>query len=110
MGEAWRNFREGDILRVVKPVSDMEKDLARWEGHLYQFIRYSNPHGYAVCEQWVNGSRYGAYHLHPESLERAEGIRLCPICGVPVNLIGHTKDGRLIGSCQDAFTLEQWED
>ena len=33
---------------------------------------------------------------------------LCPICGVKVSIIGNTKDGRLIGSCRDAFTLEQW--
>jgi len=34
---------------------------------------------------------------------------LCPICGVKVNIINLTEDGRLMGSCKDAFTLEQWE-
>lgn len=37
---------------------------------------------------------------------------LCPICGHKVDLIGRTEDGtnRLIGSCGDAFTQEQWEE
>lgn len=33
---------------------------------------------------------------------------LCPICGARVRLTGATVDGRLIGSCGDAFTLRQW--
>jgi len=33
----------------------------------------------------------------------------CPICGEHVTLTGETTDGRLIGSCGDAFTREQWE-
>ena len=33
----------------------------------------------------------------------------CPICGEQVTLTGErTKDGRLIGSCLDAFTVAQW--
>jgi len=35
---------------------------------------------------------------------------ICPICGEIVHIIGKTKDGRLIGSCMDAFTEEQWLD
>ena len=34
---------------------------------------------------------------------------LCPICGERVELNGETKDGRLVGSCGDAFTRNQWE-
>ncbi len=33
---------------------------------------------------------------------------LCPICGAFVTLTGRTTDGRLIGSCRDAFTEERW--
>jgi hypothetical protein len=33
---------------------------------------------------------------------------LCPICGDSVELDGTTKDGRLIGTCGDAFTRERW--
>ncbi len=35
---------------------------------------------------------------------------LCPICGRHVSLTGKTTDGRLIGSCRDAFTQEQWDE
>ena len=35
--------------------------------------------------------------------------RLCPVCGELIHLIGSTTDGRLIGSCQDAFLVTQWE-
>lgn len=40
------------------------------------------------CEQWDTG--------------------LCPICGEKIKIIGETKDGRFIGSCNDAFTADQW--
>ena len=33
---------------------------------------------------------------------------LCPICGEEITLTGRTTNGRLTGSCQDAFTLAQW--
>lgn len=39
-----------------------------------------------------------------------EGKSLCPICGERITITGTTKDDRLIGSCQDAFTLSQWID
>lgn len=32
------------------------------------------------------------------------------MCGEQVTVIGATLDGRLIGSCKDAFTEDQWED
>ncbi len=35
---------------------------------------------------------------------------LCPICGQSIHLTGRvTTNDRLIGSCGDAFTVEQWE-
>lgn len=34
--------------------------------------------------------------------------RLCPVCGVRVALTGRTTDGRVIGSCGDAFSFEKW--
>lgn len=30
----------------------------------------------------------------------------CPVCGKFIHITGTTLDGRLIGSCNDAFTLE----
>jgi hypothetical protein len=36
-----------------------------------------------------------------------EGI--CPVCGEQITLLDReTTDGRLIGSCKDAFTYEAW--
>ena len=37
---------------------------------------------------------------------------LCPICGERVLITDEciTDNGRIIGSCGDAFTIEQWED
>ncbi len=35
---------------------------------------------------------------------------LCPVCGEHVTLTGETTDGRLIGSCGDAFTRKRWEE
>ncbi len=36
-------------------------------------------------------------------------VRLCPICGETIHISGKTTDGRLIGSCKDAFHKEQWD-
>lgn len=33
---------------------------------------------------------------------------LCPICGKTIYITGETSDGRLIGSCFDAFTTPKW--
>lgn len=33
---------------------------------------------------------------------------LCPVCGKKVTLKDDTRDGRVVGSCGDAFTLEAW--
>jgi hypothetical protein len=40
----------------------------------------------------------------------APDVRLCPVCGERVHLIGETADSRLIGSCRDAFTRVKWEE
>ena len=34
---------------------------------------------------------------------------LCPICGQSIKITGTTTTGRLIGSCGDAFSVDQWE-
>ena len=33
---------------------------------------------------------------------------LCPICGEKITITGKTKDGRLIGSCGDAFSEQRF--
>lgn len=43
------------------------------------------------------------------ALEAMAHCDLCPICGEHITIIGETKNGRLIGSCHDAFTQKQWD-
>lgn len=38
------------------------------------------------------------------------GDTLCPICGQVIKLTGETTDGRVIGSCYDAFRAEQYRE
>ena len=46
-----------------------------------------------------------------ETHSELEQLDLCPICGALISLRHDTtKDGRLIGSCGDAFTIRQWEE
>ena len=46
-------------------------------------------------------------HLNRVGKEGEQG--LCPVCGKGVSIIDQTLDGRLIGDCKDAFTLDQWK-
>lgn len=44
-----------------------------------------------------------------EELQKSIGENgLCPVCGEKVAITGLTTDGRLIGSCKDAFPFEKW--
>jgi len=44
-----------------------------------------------------------------EELQKSIGSSgTCPVCGEEVNVIDITKDGRLVGSCKDAFSFEKW--
>jgi hypothetical protein len=45
-----------------------------------------------------------------EYFRKTSQARLCPICGETVTVTGITKDGRLIGSCGDAFSLAKWNE
>lgn len=59
-----------------------------------------------------------AYHRYALSGEEKNKIAghfvypkrkaLCPICGVSIHIVGITVEGRLIGSCKDAFTSATW--
>lgn len=42
-------------------------------------------------------------------VKQYQKLDLCPICGEKITLQNSlTLDGRLIGTCQDAFTIKQW--
>jgi len=52
---------------------------------------------------------YSKVGLSEEELRKALGQEgLCPICGEKIAIVNLTSDGRLIGSCKDAFTFAQW--
>ena len=52
-----------------------------------------------------------AQELDPDYVHKEhKSSGLCPICGEHILIMGMTKDGRLIGSCGDAFTQERWEE
>jgi hypothetical protein len=56
----------GASVRVVRGISETEKQLAKHPERVYTVNRYTKPHGYAVI-----ADAYGAWHVHPESLESA---------------------------------------
>lgn len=43
-------------------------------------------------------------------LKERERTRLCPVCGDKITVTGRTKDGRMIGSCGDAFAPDPARD
>ena len=51
----------------------------------------------------------GCNHGHCSIPRHAES-GLCPICGEVITVTGNTTDGRIIGSCFDAFTVESWDE
>jgi len=61
--EPWRSLRPGDDVVVTKPISETEQTLL---GQKFTIDRFTKPHGYAVV-----ADEHGAWHVHPESLERA---------------------------------------
>jgi hypothetical protein len=50
------------------------------------------------------------YRDNPDQEDEDDDGGLCPICGERVTLTGKTTDGRLIGSCGDAFTQARWDE
>ena len=59
--EAWRDLRPGMTVRVVAPISAMERDLL---GRVFKIDRLDGTHGYAVVRD-----EHGAWHVHPEALQ-----------------------------------------
>jgi hypothetical protein len=57
------DFRIGSTVKVVRPISRMERDLL---GRTFTVLRRDATHGYVVA-----GDEHGAWHIHPEALEVA---------------------------------------
>ena len=66
------------------------------------------------CKSKLAGSRDGypigeMRCVSHASLSPIRKSDLCPICGEHVKITSETSDGRLIGSCGDAFPRERWD-
>jgi len=71
-----RAFKSGDFVRVSD--NPAGPDDAKYAGMDGKFLRYSNPHGYAVIDVYGQAA---PLHVHPESLdepERCSGCRNTP--------------------------------
>lgn len=62
----------------------------------------------AINDELHKQSTRKSLHKHYRYTEY--GIDLCPVCGVEVCIVGETTDGRLVGSCSDAFSVARWND
>jgi len=56
-------------------------------------------------------ARLKAYTWINSNCDGNHNVGLCPKCGERVQVQGNriTDNGRLIASCGDAFTIEEWE-
>jgi ribosomal protein L37AE/L43A len=66
---------------------------------------------YCLPHDWFGDDEapYPVFRVKDDSMMMSE-VRSCPICGERVRLQDTTTaDGRYIGTCGDAFTLEQWD-
>jgi hypothetical protein len=62
--EEWRTLERGDRVVVARPITETERSLL---GRRFVFDRYTKPHGFAVV-----GDEHGAWHVHPECLDKEE--------------------------------------
>lgn len=98
----WRRRVEGfaDFLAALdRALNPNRPDGACWD--------YKSPEGFfrpygaaapVYCDR--------CHKAHAAAHDKPSG--LCPVCGDRVSVTGFTADGRLIGSCRDAFTAERW--
>lgn len=54
-------------------------------------------------DEELEGELYEQYYAEEFKQEEPWG---CPVCGKRIHITGTTTNGRLIGSCNDAFTLD----
>jgi hypothetical protein len=102
--------RQAEVLRGLKESLEQIALLGDDPGADAPVARESMAH--------IAGQAVAVFHPPPDSrpprnrppgFERERRQRgLCPICGERIRLVGNTTDGRLIGSCMDAFTGRQW--
>jgi len=115
---------EGD---GIKAFSDSNGDVWITESPYYTRAQFCSPCAPGACylespcedgekaycppHSWFDEDEapYPVFRVKDDSMVMAER-RPCPICGARVTLQNETTaDGRYIGTCGDAFTLEQWD-
>jgi len=101
-GHWWRRGVRGAadfIAALDRKIGPRKPDGACWTCEAPEgFFR---PYGAATpvyCER--------CHKAHAAAHDKPNG--LCPVCGERVAITGIATDGRLIGSCRDAFTAERW--
>lgn len=99
MTEAWRNFKPGDRLVIARPISDYEKDLIG-KGRVYEFIEYTDTHGYARCRD----GEYGSILFHPEAIEEASVLN--QITGLLVLHLGYAIARERANNIMQVMVLE----
>lgn len=68
----------------------------------------TNPHWTTSRKHDIGNIAIQILNMLPNEMA-IEGI--CPVCGERIKIsTDRTTDGRLIGSCEDAFTVEKWEE
>uniref|UniRef100_A0A6H2A1J1 Uncharacterized protein n=1 Tax=viral metagenome TaxID=1070528 RepID=A0A6H2A1J1_9ZZZZ len=78
-----------------------------------EFVKDNDDDGGGFCEDLaadLAGSGRAHFGGGATPFGVVELFGLCPVCGEGVSVSGWTKDGRMIGSCMDAFTREAWEE
>lgn len=90
--------------KCVDGMIDLRGGISRQNaaGQLAHYVQLYYDH----INKIVNRNPSSTTSRNPDDLIGQKG--LCPICGKMVTVINVTKDGRPIGSCQDAFTIKQW--
>jgi hypothetical protein len=83
------------------PDNYVDPDEAREEAHRAYCRAMDREEARQRAWQWVLN--------HCDGIDN---IGNCPVCGERIQVLGSkiTMDGRLIGSCGDAFPIEKWEE
>jgi len=112
-----------DCYRETRPSTDPEASVENFKEHVIAFL--SGMYRLRLSDGFMCPHAEGKYVLWSDIGDFIDSLRpedkvptpfhypkngICPICGEEVEIEGETRDGRLIGSCKDAFTVKQWLD
>jgi hypothetical protein len=107
-------FHQEGCKRTVGPRGGIKVQIITWWKNGSVKIWERSPERFCVpvrygLKDYAHITEDNAEHYHAADDCPLNSDNLCPICGKKITLKGSTLDGRLIGSCGDAFTVIQWE-